>query len=230
MTTVTTPSTPSKLSTPNAPNTSNAPNAPSTPAAVVAPKLVLASSSPSRLALLRRAGIEPQVVVSGIDETPQPDESPVDLVRRLAVAKASFVARDLDSGLVVGCDSLLEFDGAAYGKPGAPQPAVDMWARLAGRRGDFHTGHCVIDAATGRQALAVCTTGVLFGSPSPDEVVTYVETGEPLNVAGAFKISHRGGWFVEEVHGEPSNLQGLSLPALRRLLADFGVSVTQLWA
>ncbi|GLF92907.1 Maf family protein [Streptomyces yaizuensis] len=192
-------------------------------------RVVLASGSPSRLDLLRRAGLDPEVVVSGADESALPGESPSALTLRLARAKATTVADTLDRGVVIGCDSLLELDGLAHGKPGSAGPAIAQWRRMAGRTAVFHTGHCVVDAASGRRVAAVCSTEVTFARPTDEEIARYVASGEPLAVAGAFKISHKGGWFVESVSGEPGNLQGLSLPLLRRLLAGLGVGLPGLW-
>ncbi|MDQ1744914.1 MAG: nucleoside triphosphate pyrophosphatase [Pseudonocardiales bacterium] len=192
--------------------------------------IVLGSRSPSRLALLRRAGLNPVVEVSDIDESAITGETTAELTGRLAIAKASTVAARFDRGIVIGCDSMLELDGMAYGKPKSASSAIELWRQLAGRRGLFHTGHCLIDAASGRTATAHCVTTVGFATPSEAEIAGYVATGEPLEVAGGFKIDHRGGWFVERIEGEPSNLQGLSLPLLRRLLSEFGVPLTLAWA
>ncbi|MFJ6199040.1 Maf family protein [Micromonospora sp. NPDC092111] len=192
-------------------------------------KVVLGSGSPSRLDLLRRAGLDPVVQVSGVDETPLPGETPRRLVDRLARTKASAVAAGFDDGLVIGCDSVLEFDGVAYGKPGTPGPARDLWRRMSGRDAVFHTGHCVVDTRTGRLVAEVCSTELRFADVTGDEAAAYVGTGEPLSVAGAFKVNGRGGWFVDEVHGAPSNLEGLSLPVLRRLLHRLGVDAVGLW-
>ncbi|MFE7782892.1 MULTISPECIES: Maf family protein [Streptomyces] len=193
-------------------------------------EVVLASGSPSRLDLLRRAGIEPTVIVSGADETALPGEAPHDLVVRLAEAKAKTVSLQVKQGVVIGCDSLLELDGIAHGKPGRPQPAIELWQHMSGRKGTFHTGHCLIDAATQRTVTGLCSTIVTFGTPTQAEITDYIATGEPLAVAGAFKISHKGGWFVDNVEGDPGNLQGISLPLVRRLLHQLGWNVTRLWA
>lgn len=192
--------------------------------------IVLGSGSPSRLALLRRAGLDPVVEVSGVDETEVAGETPAELTTRLAKAKATAVAVRFDQGIIIGCDSMLEFGGIAYGKPKVARSAVELWRQMAGGRGIFHTGHCLIDAASGRITEATCATTVSFSRLSDAEITAYVASGEPLQVAGGFKIDHRGGWFVDRVEGEPSNLQGLSLPLLRRLLAELGVSLTQAWA
>ncbi|GAB3057026.1 Maf family protein [Micromonospora schwarzwaldensis] len=192
-------------------------------------KIVLGSGSPSRLDLLRRAGLDPVVQTSGVDETPRPGETPRQLTERLAHAKATAVAATVDDALVIGCDSVLEFDGVTYGKPHEPDVALDMWRRISGQAAVFHTGHCVVDTRTGHTAAEVCSTDVRFGEVTDDEMAAYVATSEPLRVAGAFKINGRGGWFVDHVAGHPSNLEGLSLPVLRRLLRQLDVHTVQLW-
>ena len=101
---------------------------------------------------------------------------------------------------------------------------------MSGRTGTLVTGHCVIDAATGRRAAAVAATTVRFGTPSPEEIAAYVASGEPLAVAGAFTLDGRGGWFVDGIDGDHGTVLGVSLPLLRRLLADLGISLTSLWA
>jgi len=193
-------------------------------------KIVLGSGSPSRLDLLRRAGLDPFVQPSDVDETPRPGETATRLTERLAHAKATAVAATVDDALVIGCDSVLEFDGVAYGKPLKPDVALDLWQRISGRAAIFHTGHCVVDTRTGRTAAEVCSTDIRFAKLTADEIAAYVATSEPLRVAGAFKINGRGGWFVDHVAGHPSNLEGLSLPVLRRLLHRLDVRTVRLWA
>ncbi|MFF0578712.1 Maf family protein [Streptosporangium saharense] len=192
-------------------------------------RIVLASASPARLALLRSAGLDPKVIVSGVDEEAVTAETPADLCLALANAKASVVARDLTSGLVIGCDSVLELDGQAYGKPSSPQEAVARWKSMRGRQGRLLTGHCVIDASDGRQVSEVGATVVRFGTPGDEEIAAYVATGEPLRVAGAFTLDGPGGWFVEGIDGDHGNVLGISLPLLRRLFGELGVSVPALW-
>lgn len=125
---------------------------------------------------------------------------------------------------------MLEFDGTVHGKPGSAEVALARWGQMSGRSGVFHTGHCVIDAASGRSRSAVSSTTVRFGRPAEDEIAEYVATGEPIAVAGAFKIDGLGGWFVESMDGDLGTLQGLSLPTLRRLLADLDIALPELWA
>jgi septum formation protein len=169
-------------------------------------------------------------VVSGVDESAFSAGPPGELAGMLAHAKAAAVASELEDGLVIGCDSLLDLDGRALGKPGSAAEATERWREMSGRTGTLVTGHCVIDAATGRQAAAVAATQVRFGSPSEAEIAAYVASGEPLAVAGAFTLDGRGGWFVDGIDGDHGNVLGISLPLLRHLLAELGVSVTDLWA
>ena len=196
--------------------------------------LVLASASPARLAVLRAAGLEPEVVVSGVDETAFSAAAPAELAGQLARAKAAAVAAVLPDrlagALVIGCDSLLDLDGRALGKPASAAEAAARWRELSGRSGTLVTGHCVINAATRQQAAAVAATTVRFGTPSERQVAAYVASGEPLAVAGAFTLDGRGGWFVDGIDGDHGNVLGISLPLLRRLLADLGFDVTELWA
>lgn len=203
-------------------------------------RFVLASASPARLDVLRAAGIEPSVVVSGVDEdavaASLPDPSPAELVTALAVAKAEAVLETVagthGDAVIVGCDSMLSLAGEMLGKPGAPEVARKRWAQLAGNAGDLLTGHAVLRLQDGKEtgrATGSETTHVRFADPSPEEIDAYIATGEPLNVAGAFTLDGLGGWFVEGIDGDPSSVIGISLPLTRRLLAEVGVSVVDLW-
>ena len=203
-------------------------------AAAQPPALVLASASPARLGLLRQAGFDPQVIVSGVDESALDAPTPAELALVLARAKAAAVVAVLRAdgaapALVVGCDSVLELDGRALGKPADAAEALRRWQSMRGRRGVLQTGHCVVDTRTGKQASATASTTVRFGSPSDDEVAAYIATGEPLHVAGAFTLDGRSAPFIDGIDGDPGNVIGLSLPLLRSLLAELDVRVTDLW-
>lgn len=191
--------------------------------------LLLASGSPARLRLLRDAGIEPRVVVSGADETAEVGLGTAALVALLAERKAATVAALHPAELVLGCDSLLEVDGLGYGKPASPASATALLRTLAGRQAVLYTGHRLIDGRSGRQASGVAATAVRFGTPTDAELAAYVATGEPLQLAGAFSIDGRGAPFVDGIDGDASNVIGLSLPLLRRLLAELGIAITSLW-
>jgi septum formation protein len=194
-------------------------------------RLVLASGSSSRLRLLRHAGFDPEVVVSGVDES-RVEHLPVrEQVVRLAEAKATEVARSVDgAALVVGADSLFELDGRALGKPASPADAVARWRAMRRRSGVLHTGHCVVDTTTDRMASGEVSTIVHFADVGDDEIDAYVATGEPLAVAGAFTLEGRSAPFVEGIEGDPTSVEGLSLPMLRRLLVELGYRVGDLWS
>ncbi|MEV6671666.1 nucleoside triphosphate pyrophosphatase [Streptomyces sp. NPDC051162] len=194
-------------------------------------RLVLASQSPARLGLLRNAGLAPEVIVSGVDEDALTAPTPAELARVLAEAKAAAVAARAEAAgaLVVGCDSVLELDGQALGKPADAEDATARWKAMRGRSGVLRTGHCVTDTATGRSVSATASTTVRFGEPTDAEIAAYVASGEPLHVAGAFTLDGRSAPFVEGIDGDHGNVIGLSLPLLRGLLADLGISITDLW-
>jgi septum formation protein len=196
-------------------------------------KFVLASASPARLRTLRAAGIEPDVRVSGVDEEAITAPNPLALVEALALAKAEAVAATVTDALVLGCDSMLDFDGEAFGKPADEAEARARWKAMAGRHGVLLTGHALLDVQDNRivtRAVGVASTEVTFGAPTPDELDAYLASGEPLRVAGAFTIDGLGGWWIDEIRGDPGTVIGLSLPLLRRLLADTGTSPTALWS
>jgi len=194
-------------------------------------RLVLASASPARLATLRAAGIEPSIVVSGVDEDQVTGLGPAPLAQRLAELKCAAVSEQLtDGSVVLGCDSVLDLDGAALGKPADPAEAVERWRAMRGRTGVLHTGHCLRDTASGRQATRTGSTRVHFADVTDDEITAYVASGEPLEVAGAFTIDGLGGAFITGIDGDHHNVVGLSLPLLRDLLAELGHRWTDLWA
>ena len=195
--------------------------------------LVLASASPARLLLLRSSGIEPQVVVSAVDEDAveaaarqrEPHLSPARLAQLLAEAKGEVVAAQAPAGadLVLACDSVLEVDGRVHGKPGTPEVALQRWQEVRGRSAVLHTGHHLVDMRDGRTAGAPASATVRFASVTDTEIEGYVATGEPLHVAGGFTLDGLGAPFVESIEGHPSTVIGLCLPLLRRLLTDLGI-------
>ncbi|MBV2355908.1 Maf family nucleotide pyrophosphatase [Streptomyces sp. J2-1] len=195
-------------------------------------RLVLASQSPARLGLLRQAGLAPEVLVSGFDEDSVTAPTPAELALALAEAKASLVAGrpEVAGALVIGCDSVLDLDGQALGKPADAEEATARWKAMRGRVGLLRTGHCLWDTASGRQVSATASTAVRFGEPTDAEIAAYVASGEPLHVAGAFTLDGRSAPFIDGIDGDHGNVIGLSLPLLRRLLAELGVPITELWA
>jgi septum formation protein len=203
-------------------------------------RFVLASASPARLAVLRAAGVEPSVVVSGVDEdavmASLSDPTPAELVTELSTAKADVVAEVVKGthaeAVVVGCDSMLSIGGEVVGKPGTVEVARKRWRTMSGGTGELLTGHTVLRLDNGvvtHRARASQATTVRFADPSEAELEAYFATGEPLAVAGAFTLDGLGGWFVEGIDGDPSSVIGISLPLTRRLLTEVGISVTDLW-
>jgi septum formation protein len=200
---------------------------------VSATPLVLASASPARLATLRSAGVEPVVVVSGVDESQLTGLPPAELALQLAELKCAVVADRGDlpaDALVLGCDSVLELDGEALGKPADADEATRRWEAMRGRTGVLHSGHCLRDTATGHVAAATASTTVHFADITDEEIAAYVASGEPLHVAGAFTVDGLGGAFVTGLEGDHHNVVGLSLPLLRELVAELGHSWTELWS
>ncbi len=197
-------------------------------------RLVLASASPARRKLLQAAGIEPEVLVSGVDESQVKTDQPEELCLELARLKAAAVAERLrpavgDRPLVLGCDSVLAFDGEILGKPDDAADATRRLERMRGNSGVLYTGHCLMDLTMESRVEAVAATTVYFAEISDEEIAAYVATGEPLAVAGSFTIDGLGGAFVERIEGDPGTVVGLSMPLLRNLLIELELSVTDLW-
>ena len=201
----------------------------------MSPRLVLASQSPARLATLRAAGLRPEVVVSGVDESQLRIDDPARLAVELARLKAAAVVETLEASddvlLVVGCDSVLELDGEIHGKPASADEAVSRWHRMRGRSGVLHTGHCVVELGGGRrrELAREARTVVHFADLSDAEVEAYVGTGEPLRVAGAFTLDGLGGPYVTGIEGDPHTVVGIGLPLLREMLRELGHEWHSLW-
>jgi septum formation protein len=193
---------------------------------------VLASASPARHGLLTQAGIVPEVVVSGVDEDAVTAPSIPELVVALAVAKASTVAAlpAVAGALVLGCDSILDVDGAAHGKPASVAEARSRLQRLRGRSAILRTGHCVVDTTSGAVVADAASTEVRFGQFDDEELDAYLATGEALAVAGGFTLDGRSAPFLDGIVGDHGNVIGLSLPMLRQLLRRLHVSITELWS
>ena len=199
-------------------------------------RFILASQSPARKETLRRAGLRPEILVPAVDEETVSADKPSDLALKLADLKAESVIERLrisQPTALVACDSLLEFDGSAHGKPGSADQAIQRWYRMRGQSGILHTGHHVsVWDADGHRTTQrrLASTTVLFADLSDAEIAAYAATGEPERVAGAFTTDGYGGAFITGVSGDPHNVVGLSLPLLRQMLLDLGVPWHTLWA
>ncbi|MFC0675054.1 Maf family protein [Brachybacterium hainanense] len=204
------------------------------------PLLLLGSASPGRAATLERAGIEFDVLAADLDEeailAAAGELSPQEQVLLLAREKASAVTAASEGGYVVlGCDSMLEIDGEVVGKPHTAEAATARWRAMRGRTGVLHTGHWILDdrdpedEGTGATFGATASCEISFAQLTDEEIAAYVASEEPLEVAGSFTIDGLGGPFIDSVTGDPHAVVGLSLPLLRRLLAEIGIGVHELW-
>ncbi|MEM7796461.1 MAG: nucleoside triphosphate pyrophosphatase [Cyanobacteria bacterium P01_C01_bin.118] len=194
-----------------------------------APQFVLASASSARRKLLLNAGIQPFVSPSKFDEDQVTLEDPKALVKALSLGKAEVVAPLFPNAVVLGCDSILVFDGTIYGKPETPEAAIKRWWNMRGKVAEIFTGHTLI-APKATKTLTRCqVTRVHFGWVSDREIEDYVATGEPMQCAGAFTIDGKGGFFVEKLEGCHTNVIGLSMPMLRTMLGELGYRITDFW-
>jgi len=196
-------------------------------------KLILASTSPARKILLQNAGINFETVSPGVDEEEMVErlkpQTASELTGLLAKAKSEAVVNQFPNALVLGCDSALEFGGEILGKPLEHDVAATRWRQMRGKMGVLHSGHHLIDTAAGAGLTLVTATKVHFADLSDAEIETYVGTGEPLQVAGAFTIDGLGGAFIERIEGDYHTVVGLSLVALRSLVTDLGHDYQGLW-
>ena len=191
------------------------------------PTLVLASQSTSRLRLLEGAGLKPKVIVSSVDEETDffNEMNPEDMVIALAITKAHTVLEKLDyPAIVIGCDSTFDVDGVSFGKPGTPEVAKERAKKISGRSGLLHTGHCVIDSSTGKEIADRITTKVTFSKMSDLEIDDYVDSGEPLHVAGGFTLDGFGSPFIPVIEGDYTNVVGISMPFIRSAMTQLGYS------
>jgi septum formation protein len=191
----------------------------------IMPQIILASASPSRLKLLESVGITPIVQVSGVDEDSPKFSSltPLELVYELATLKARAVKQNAATpALILGCDSTFEFEGKSLGKPLNRETAIARCKTLSGKIGFLHTGHCLIDTSSQREINQSSTAKVEFAHMTEYEILNYVESGEPLNVAGGFTLDGLSAPFIKHIEGDPSGIIGLSLPLLREMVMSLG--------
>jgi len=194
-------------------------------------QVILASSSTSRLRLLESAGITPKVLISGVDEEASEFDllSPAELVIALAILKAHTVKESApENSLIIGCDSTFEFNGKSLGKPGNREKAIARCKELSGKSGYLHTGHCLIDLKQGIELSERSTAKVQFAQMTEAEIIDYVDSGEPLNVAGGFTLDGLSAPFIINIEGDPSGIIGLSLPLLRKMIISLGYSWPEL--
>ncbi len=188
--------------------------------------LVLASSSRYRQQLLERLQIPFQCYSPNVDETALPGESPVELVRRLALAKAIAVSRSYRQHLIIGSDQVAELDGDILTKPGNPANARSQLRLLSGRQARFHTGLCVLDSTTAEKQEDVVTTEVCFRQLSDTEIDSYLDKEQPWDCAGSFKSEQLGISLLNEMRGmDPTALIGLPLICLSRMLRHHGLKL-----
>jgi septum formation protein len=194
------------------------------------PRFILASASPARRQLLETIGIPVEVQPSLFDESTVQTREPRDLVQTLATEKARAIAQQLrGDALILGCDSVLSFEGEIHGKPHSRAEAITRWQQMRGRTGELYTGHALFDLYQHKTIVRCQITTVDFALLSDRQIEVYVETGEPLACAGCFALDGKGGMFIERIQGCHSNVIGLSLPLLRQMLADLGYDVTDFW-
>ena len=194
-------------------------------------QVILASSSTSRLRLLESTGITPRVLISGVDEEASEFDllSPSELVIALAILKAHTVKESApENSLIIGCDSTFEFNGKSLGKPGNRENAIARCKELSGKSGYLHTGHCLIDLKQGIELSERSTAKVQFAQMTEAEIIDYVDSGEPLNVAGGFTLDGLSAPFITNIEGDPSGIIGLSLPLLRKMIISLGYSWPEL--
>ena len=191
------------------------------------PQIILASASSSRRRLLESAGLKPTIMVSHVDEETEFFNAllPSEMVIALAITKAHTIREQIDfPAIIIGCDSTFEFDGQSLGKPATPQIAIERAKRVQGNSGLLHTGHCLIDTTKDREISGIITTMVRFDSMSDAEIIDYVESGEPLHVAGGFTLDGFSSPFIPSIEGDYTNVVGISMPFIRKAFSQLGYS------
>lgn len=197
------------------------------------PRLVLASQSESRKRLLIDAGLSPTIMVSHVDEETDffNSMSPEDMVIALAISKAHTVREMIDyPAIIIACDSTFDVDGISFGKPGTPEIAYERAKTISGRSGFLHTGHCIIDTDKGIEIADRVTTKVTFSTMTDDEIKDYIDSGEPLHVAGGFTLDGFGSAFIPTIEGDYTNVVGISMPFLRSAMNKLGYTWPQVKA
>ena len=191
------------------------------------PTLVLASQSTSRRRLLESAGLKPTILISNVNEETDFFNSmtPEDMVIALAITKAHTVREQINyPAIIIGCDSTFEFEGQSLGKPGTAHVAKERAQRVRGKSGYLHTGHCVIDTKQEREISDRITTKVTFTDMTNAEIDDYIESGEPLHVAGGFTLDGFSSPFIPSIEGDYTNVVGISMPFLRSAMTQLGYS------
>ena len=196
-------------------------------------RIVLASASPSRRFILESAGVDPIIHPANIDEdaliASLNDAPPREVILALCAAKAEAVAAQYPDDIVIGCDSMLLLNGTLQGKPHTIDATINRWKAQRGKTADLITGHCIVAPGGKQRVLDAASTSVTFGNVSDTDIDAYARSGEPLECAGAFTLEALGGWFIDRINGDPSNVIGLSLPLVRRALYSFGIDVADVW-
>ena len=196
-------------------------------------RIVLASASPSRRFILESAGVDPIIHPGNIDEdaliASLNDAPPREVILALCAAKAEAVAAQYPDDIVIGCDSMLLLNGTLQGKPHTIDATINRWKAQRGKTADLITGHCIVAPGGKQRVLDAASTSVTFGDVSDADIDAYARSGEPLECAGAFTLEALGGWFIDRINGDPSNVIGLSLPLVRRALYSFGIDVADVW-
>ena len=189
-------------------------------------KLVLASTSPFRRAILEKLGLPFETRAPQTDETRLADETPERLVRRLSEAKARAVAGEFPDALIIGSDQVAVIDDEILGKPGTHENAVAQLQRTSGRTVRFFTGLCLLNAATGNCQLEVVPFDVVFRKLSDAQIENYLQKEKPYNCAGSFKSEALGIALFEKLQGDdPNTLMGLPLIRLVRMLEKENLKV-----
>lgn len=191
------------------------------------PMFVLASKSPRRRELLKKIGIQAEIMRADVDESSIEDLPPEQTVIELALLKATDVAKYFRGNTyVIGADTIVCFDGEILGKPKSIDDAKRMLRLLSGKKHSVYTGYCVVHCKSGNIVSKYEKTDVYFKELSDREIDAYVKTREPMDKAGAYGIQEKGSLFVEKIDGDYFNVVGLPVCALAKLFEkEFGINL-----